>query len=189
MKTWCHCNTQKQNPHKKQQQTVRVSPLSLVLIMRLTPGLMLEEEAAVTITVYCVPGLTFTTSAYENSKNTDICITHIQMTLGHLLLCLCCSNLYKGGWLLKDGSLRLHLFVSLCICLRLSQMNSFPCVAVMLPPHLCVNSLCFCCLNPSHVWDTTVLWRSVRSRVLNSYLYLFQVDCKQKDEWEQGHIW
>lgn len=44
-------------------------------------------------------------------------------------------NLYKGGWLLKDGSLCLHLFVSLCICLCLRQMTmiavffAFVCVA------------------------------------------------------------
>lgn len=50
-----------------------ISQLSLVLILRLTPGLMLEEkeeeeEAAVTVTVYSVPGLTSTTSACEYSQ-------------------------------------------------------------------------------------------------------------------------
>lgn len=54
--------------NSKQCVHVHVSPLSLVSIMRLTPGPMLVEEAAVTVTVYCVPGLTLTTSACENSK-------------------------------------------------------------------------------------------------------------------------
>lgn len=57
------------NPSKHQQTVcVHVSPLSLVLIMRLTPGLMLAEAAAVTVTLYSDPGLTFTTLAFENSK-------------------------------------------------------------------------------------------------------------------------
>lgn len=68
----------KKQKFSARQQTVQcvlvwlISPLSLVLIMRLTPGLMFEEEAeaeeeeeAVTVTVYSVPGLTSTTSACE----------------------------------------------------------------------------------------------------------------------------
>ncbi len=60
--------TPKTKPIQTTTNSVHISPLALVLIMRLTPGLMLEEEAAVTVTVYCAPGLTFTTSACKISK-------------------------------------------------------------------------------------------------------------------------
>lgn len=68
----------------REKERERDSPLSLVLIMRLTPGLMLEEEAAVTVTVYCVPGLTFTASTCRQSE------TH-QVTSQHLHNCIRCA--------------------------------------------------------------------------------------------------